>query len=445
MRCLVIDLGAGSGRAMLAEFVDGRLSIRALTRFTGYEVREADGPAWSIDIIRDGIRKGLETAASFGAVDSVAIDSWGVDFVLIDAKGDIVDPPRTYRHPRGGVGLAALAAHHDRIAARTGLQIIPIATLFHLSQWAKDNPDKLERAEQVLMIADYFAFSLSGVARCERTLARTTGFLSVETNDWDEEIIDLASLPQRIFGPIVPAGTVLGPLRPDLASLPGLDGTRVVSAAGHDTACAAFALAPEPGEAFAVCGSWNLLGVDVPAGYLPQETGPWGFGLEGGVGARAILDRALPGLFLMRRLQDSLAARRGETVDFARLSALALAADPSTPAIAPSDPLFFDPVDMVAAMEDHLPSLKGASIGALARSLYVGLAREAGENDPPARPAVRPRHPYRSGRRWGQSGSGMDAASGRGNRLPRCRRSGGGERGGQCTDPVDGARRHPVA
>ncbi len=379
MRCLVFDLGAGSGRAMLVELEGESLSIRALTRFTGYEVREADGPAWAIEIIREGIRAGLAKAATFGAIASVAVDSWGVDFVLIDDSGALVDPPRTYRHPRGGVGLAALAPHHERIAARTGLQILPIATIFHLTQWARDNPDKLDRARQMVMIADYFAFALSGVAVSERTLARTSGFLSVETNDWDEEIVALSGLPRRIFGPVVPSGTVLGPLRgaPDQAA--ALADTQVVAAAGHDTACAAFALAPEDGEAFAVCGSWNLLGADVPEGHLPEEARAWGFGLEGGVGTRALLTRSLPGLFLMRRLKDSWTARTGETIDFPTLSALALTADPATPAIAPSDPLFFDPVDMVAAMESFLPALAGAGIGALARALYVGLAREAGE------------------------------------------------------------------
>ncbi|SIQ96796.1 rhamnulokinase [Rhizobium sp. RU20A] len=379
MRCLVFDLGAGSGRAMLVELQGETLSIRTLTRFTGYEVRAVDGPAWDIDIIRAGIREGLARAADHGEIASVAVDSWGVDFVLIDVDGAIVDPPRTYRHPRGGVGLSALSAHHERIAARTGLQIIPIATLFHLSQWARDNPEKLAQAEQVLMIADYFAFALSGVARSERTLARTTGFLSVATEDWDDEIVMLAGLPRHIFGPIVPAGTVLGPMQAQWSGPPGLAQTKVVSVAGHDTACAAFALAPLAGEAFAVCGSWNLFGVEVPAGTLPAETGAWGFGLEGGIGSRAVLDRAMPGLFLMRRLRDSWAARGGETLDFPAISALALDADPATPAIAPSDPVFFDPVDMVGAMEGFLPALAGAGIAALARSLYVGLAREAAE------------------------------------------------------------------
>lgn len=377
MRCLVFDLGAGSGRAMLAELAGGRLVLRQIHRFSGYEMHVDDGPAWAIDMIRAGIREGLAKAAATGPIASVAVDSWGVDFALLDEDGALVDTPRTYRHPRGVDGMAALASYHDRIAKQTGVQILPIATVFHLGQWARDNPDKVQRVRHFLMMADLHAYELSGVVACEKTLSRTSGLLQVDDGDWDRDVIGWCGMPEEIFGRLVGPGTVLGPLRRELVTSETLADTKVVTAAGHDTACAAFALAPAVGEAFACCGSWNLFGADVADGKLPKDTHHLGFGLEGGIGGRALLTKSLPGLFLLRRLREHWNARTGEDVDFPKLGAMALAADRTTPAIASSDPLFFDPADLVGAMQEHLPALGGKGIGVLARSLYLGLARDA--------------------------------------------------------------------
>ena len=375
IRCLVFDLGAGSGRAMLVTLSGERLSLTELHRFSGYETRLPDGPAWDVAAIRAGIREGLRRAADGPPVRALAVDSWGVDFVLIGEDGEPVDQPRTYRHSRGASGFEALSAHHGGIAERTGVQVLPIITVFHLHKWAKENPALLEKARKMLMTADFYAYDLSGVPACERTLGRTSGFLNVESGAWDEEVIGLAGLPPALFCPVVAAGTPLGPLKPEFVTGPALRDTQVIAAAHHDTACAAFALAPGKGEAFAVCGSWNLIGIDVPEGHMPEQARALGLGLEGGVGGRALLTRSLPGLFLMRRLRDSWKAMSGEDVDFATLGKLALDADPATPAIDVTDIRFFDPQDMVADMRGFHPGLARAGIGALSRSLYAGLAQ----------------------------------------------------------------------
>lgn len=375
-RCLVFDLGAGSGRAVLAELAGDRLDIGVLHRFSGYETRFPDGPGWAIETIRAGLREGLARAGATGRIDAVAVDSWGVDFAVLDGDGALVDTPRSYRHPRGAAGMAALSEHLDAIGERTGVQVLPIATVFHLRQWATDHPDLLERARHVVMIADLFAADLSGVIACERTLVRTSGLLSV-TGTWDRDVIGWADLPDRLFGRLVDAGTVLGPIRRAVAEGPAFAETRVIAAAGHDTAAAAFALAPVDGEAFAVFGSWNLFGADVPDGRLPPGPDRRGFGLEGGIGGRALLTRSQPGLFLLRRLREAWEAESGEGIDFQTLGARALAADPGTPAIVPSDPSFFDPVDILATLRGSHAALGRASIGELARALYAGLAGEA--------------------------------------------------------------------
>ncbi len=374
VRALVFDLGAGSGRAIVATLARGRLTLEPVHRFTGYETRFDDGPGWAIETIRAGLRDGLVRAAAAGPIDSVAVDGWGVDFALLDETGALVDEPRSYRHPRGARGMAALSERLEAIGTRTGVQVLPIATVFHLSDFARQHPEALARTRHVVMIADLLAHDLSGAIACERTLARTSGLLAVD-GQWARDVIDWAGLPQHLFGRLVDAGTVLGPLRPSLAGNAALTGTKVVAGAGHDTACAAFALAPAADEAFMVAGSWTLLGADVPDGHLPTGLQRHGFGLEGGIGGRALVTRSLPGLFLVRRLRACWRAETGEDVSFAEIGARALAADAATPAIDATDAAFFDPVDVIAAIRTHRPALSGADLGALARALYRGLAQ----------------------------------------------------------------------
>lgn len=376
-RCLVFDLGAGSGRAIIASLADGRIVINELHRFSGYEIRLFDGPGWDMEAIRAGIRTGLRLAAEAGGVTSIAVDGWGVDFGITDVSGNLVDDPRTYRHPRGAAGFAALSSLHTMIGARTGVQVLPIISVFHLHQWAKTHAGQLSASHRFLMIADLISFELSGVAASERTLARTSGLLNAGTGAWDEAILAAADLPRHLFGLVVPVGTVLGTLRPELAVDSGLGAVPVIASAAHDTASAAFALAPGPGEAFAIGGSWSIFGVDVPEDFPLDAPVAAGFGLEGGIGGRAILTRSLPGLFLIRRLRDAWEKRCGERVDFPDIAARAAVAVSDLPVLDTGDPLFFDPADMLEAMERFDPAFKELGLGALARALYLGLAKQA--------------------------------------------------------------------
>lgn len=374
-RCLVFDLGGGSGRAILADLDGAGLRLTELHRFTGYETRLADGPAWDLGVLFEGIEAGLLAAARAGGVEAIGVDSWGVDFALLSEDDAPVDPPRTHRHARGERGMAALAAHHDAIAQRTGAQILPFVTLFHLRDWTANHPAEAAGARHFLMIADLVAHHLSGRAACEATLARTSGLVDLATGIWAPELLALAGLEAKPFGAIVPAGTVLGALRDDLAR-PGLGPVPVVAVAAHDTASAALALACEDDEAFLIAGSWNLLGVEVADGALPAGAREAGFGLEGGVEGQAILVRSLQGLHLLRRLRTAWQRRTGEDIPFEAWGRLALA-EPS-PRVLPdlSDPAFMDPADLLETLGTACPALPQGEPGPIARALYEGLARD---------------------------------------------------------------------
>jgi rhamnulokinase len=375
--CLVFDLGGGSARAMLAQLEGGAIRLTELHRFTGYQTRLADGPALDIPALLSGIDAGLEAAAAAGGVDSIGVDGWGVDFVLLDEHGKLLDQPRTHRHPRGQHGMAALTASElERIAESTGIQLLPIVSLFHLCDWSKTHPELARKAARFLMIADLVALHLSGVAACERTLARTSGLLSAKTGDWDRAMLALTGLPDHVFGPLVAPGAALGQLSPALQSRTGLSAARVVAVAGHDTASAALCLAPAKDEAFLVCGSWILVGAEIADGSMPLDVQKQGFGLEGGVEGRGLLVRSLQGMHLLRGLRDAWARRTGTEPSFPDIAEAADRANPAAPAINPSDPLFVDAVDMIEALRAHCPKLNHDDLGELARAVYVGLAAE---------------------------------------------------------------------
>lgn len=375
-RCLVFDLGGGSGRAILAEWDGAGLRLVELHRFAGYETRLPDGPAWDLETLFAGIEAGLRAAARAGGVEAIGVDSWGVDFALLGADGQPVDQPRTHRHERGLCGLEALRPHHAAIARATGAQVLPFVTLFHLRDWSANHPGKAADARHFLMIADLVAHRLSGAIACEATLARTAGLVGLAGGTWDPELLALAGMGEGAFGPIVPAGTVLGPLRPDLAERTGLGPVPVVAVAAHDTASAALALAPDDDEAFLIAGSWNLLGLEVPDGAIDGEAIEAGFGLEGGVEGRAILVRSCQGLHLLRRLRDAWAHRTGEAIDFETWGRLALAAPAADAVPDLAVPAFMDPVDLLRTLRDACPTLPQDQPGPLARALYEGLARD---------------------------------------------------------------------
>jgi len=324
-RCLVFDLGAGSGRAMLAELAGGAISLTELHRFDGLETRGADGPVWDIARMFRGVDEGLARAAAAGGVDSVGVDSWGVDFGLIDAGGNLTGPVRTYRHPRSQRGFDRCAARIGRIVAIAGAQALPINTIFQLADQAATEPETLAAAATVLMIAPLVSHHLSGVGANETTLARTSGLHDLALGDWSAALARDIGVEPALLAPLVAAGTILGPLRPELAAASGLGPVPVMAVASHDSASAALARAPGPYEAFLSAGTWNILGYVTEDPHLPPGAIEAGYGSEGGAFGTRLVLRSLPGLYLLRRLRDAWTRRTGETVGFAEIAERAAA------------------------------------------------------------------------------------------------------------------------
>nr|MDT0656826.1 rhamnulokinase family protein [Micromonospora sp. DSM 115978] len=345
-----VDLGASSGRVMLAEIGPDGIALTETHRFDNGPVRLHDTLHW------DALRLYAETVAGLRAtvarrpdLASVGIDSWAVDYGLLDADGALIGNPVHYRDRRtDGVAdrvVAALGA--DDLYRATGLQLLPFNTLFQLT--AAAGTPALAAAERLLLIPDLLSYWLTGTAGSEVTNASTTQLLDVRTRDWAHDLIARAGLPAKLFGPLRrpgdPAGELLAGVRDTVGAATAVPVTAVGS---HDTASAVVAV-PAEGERFGYisCGTWSLVGVELPEPVLTAQSRLANFTNEAGVDGTVRYLRNVMGLWL---LQESLRVwrERGLDVDLGGLLAEAARLPALAAVVDPDDPAFLPPGDMPA-------------------------------------------------------------------------------------------------
>ncbi|MDR3440007.1 rhamnulokinase [Telmatospirillum sp.] len=372
-RSAAVDMGAGSGRVILAELNEGRLSLTEAHRFetpliedpaTGYQ-------CWDVDAIEANMRVGLEKADRLAPLDSVGCDTWGVDFVLLDEARRRVGLAVSYRDRRTEGMMDAVFARMapDEIYRRTGIHFQPYNTLYQLAATAKEHPDWLRRARHLLMMPDYLHFCLSGVVSNEYTIATTSQLLNVATRDWDADLLAIAGAAPGLMVKPVDAGTDIGLVRLTPEGL----AIRVIAPGGHDTA-SAVAAAPLDGadDAFLSSGTWSLMGIESEAPYTDATAHRFNFGNEGGACGRFRVLKNMMGLWLIQRIRKELGSPA-----FADLVAAAAAAPAWTTIVNPDDPRFLNPVSMTGtlkaiAAENGEPVPEG--LGALARCVFDSLA-----------------------------------------------------------------------
>jgi len=380
---LVLDLGAGSGRAVLATYDGSVLSTRELTRFSGLALPMEDGLHWDGVALLRHVDAALEAAAKAtrGRLHGIGVDSWGLDYGLVDGTGRLLVPPYHYRNERGRRGQEAGTLFREEIFRRSGAQDLGINTVYQLLDECRQHTERIRGAERLLMMADFVNHHLTGVARSEWTLARTSGLAALNSQDWDSDLCGRLGIPTRLLSPIMRAGDTIGCLRAPLAAAAGLDEVPVLAVAAHDTASAVAALPLRAGDAFLVCGSWSMLGVEVPEGRLDEPARQAGFALEGGVKGHASLIHSVNGLHLIQKLRSDWQSRTGADISFAGIAASARSAFARgvQGEVDPDDAAFFDPphiIDLIlktcAAKGQDIPM----EIGALALAVYRGLAQQ---------------------------------------------------------------------
>lgn len=377
---LAADFGGGSGRVMAGWLEDGHIVMEEVHRFGNRQVRLGGHLYWDFPALFEDMKAGLKAAAAKGYnVVSIGIDTWGVDFGLIDRDGVLLGNPVCYRDERtAGVTdeLSKILAPADRYRT-TGIQAMEINTLSQL--YSMKGSAQLEAADKLLFMPDLFAYFLTGVANNEYSIASTSELLDAKAREWSWETIRAFELPGGIFGEIVMPGTVRGKLRPDIAEETGLGEVNVVAVGSHDTASAVAAVPAVENcgpIAFLSSGTWSLLGVEMPEPILTEEARLAGFTNEGAVGEKIRFLQNITGLWILQRLMSEW-KERGEEISYSEL--LPAAESACIDSIIPvDDAAFMNPVSMEKAICDHCRATSQAvpkSKAEMARCLFLSLAK----------------------------------------------------------------------
>jgi len=360
---IAIDLGAESGRVIVGVLDSGKLRLEEVHRFAHAPAAMPTGLHWDITGIWREITAGLARAASWAAAErvqlvSVGVDAWGIDWALVDAAGELVGLPHAYRDPRCGPACERAVAQlgAERLYQTTGIQIMPINTLFTLYAHQLANPGALAAAEQLLFIPDLFHYWLSGNRMVEATIASTSQIFNCRTGEWSTDLLTDLGLPTNLFGAISPPGSVVGTIRASLSAATGLPaGLRVVTPASHDTGSAVTAV-PGGGDGVDWCylssGTWSLLGAELTAPCLSAAAQEAMFTNELGVNGTTRFLKNIPGLWLVQECRRDL-ARRGEEFSYAELTRLAEAVEPFRTLVDPAHASFATTGEMLAKISDY--------------------------------------------------------------------------------------------
>jgi rhamnulokinase len=349
-----VDLGASSGRVMVARVAPDRLDLQEAHRFPNRPVRTGGTLHWDVLGLYAGVLDGLRAAGrEAGRIDGIGIDSWAVDYGLLDADGALLGNPVHYRDTRHASAVAAVhsVVPPEELYRVSGLQHLPFNTVFQLA--ARRGTAQLTAARRLLLIPDLLAHWLTGSVGAELTNASTTGLLDAAAREWSWTLVDRLGLPRRVFPPITQPGDRLGDLRDDVLAETGLAGPVPVTAVGsHDTASAVVGV-PAASERFAYisCGTWSLVGVELDRPVLTEDSRTAGFTNELGVDGTVRYLRNVMGLWL---LQESLRtwAAAGLPADLPDLLAAAARVPAFTAVVDPDDDRFLPPGDMPARIAE---------------------------------------------------------------------------------------------
>jgi len=369
-----VDLGAESGRVVLGRLAGERIDLEVVHRFPNRPVRLLDGTHWNLLALFTESLLGLAQAAGRTRLEGVGIDTWGVDYALLDAKHRVLGLPFHYRDPRTAhmAERAFSRVPREELYAVTGIQIMPINTVFQLL--ADEGTVALGGAKRLAFVPDLFALWLTGVLANESTIASTSGLLDARTGTWAREIVARLGLPAEPFsGDPVEPGTTLGPILGHHAATAGAAaGVRLHLVAGHDTA-SAYAAAPirSPNAAVLSSGTWSLLGLEVDEPVLDERAAAFNLTNERGIDGKIRLLRNVMGLWLVQE------CRRAWDVDYDELTRRAASARAGVALFDPDDERFLAPKDMPAAIRQACRELgqpAPETQGEIVRSALVSLA-----------------------------------------------------------------------
>lgn len=342
-KVLSFDFGASSGRAMLASFENGKIEMTEIHRFSNDPVTVNGRMYWDVLRLFFEIKTGITKAVNAGGFDAIGIDTWGVDFGLINKKGELIGNPFHYRDQRTKEIPERIfneIISKEELYHRAGMQFMHFNTIYQLMYLKYNEPELLAQADKFLMMPDLFAYFLTGEMKEEASIASTSNLLNPNTKDWDFELIEKLGLDKKLFAPIVKSGSVYGYLSDGICAELGCKKVPVVAVCSHDTA-SAVAATPASTDDFVYisCGTWSLFGIESKTPFLSDEAYKADFTNEGGFDGTIRFLKNIMGLWLIQESRRQW-RREGTEVGFDTLEKEALASEPFKCFINVDDPMF---------------------------------------------------------------------------------------------------------
>ncbi len=378
---IAVDLGAESGRVMLGAVSADSLELEEVYRFANDPVTEKGHLKWDIANLLSRIEAGLAKAVkkADGKIAGIGVDSWGVDYGLLDHTGELIQNPYHYRDTRtdGLMDKAFELMNKRDIYENTGLQFMRFNTVYQLLFDRLNEPDVLAKADKLLFIADLVSYHLCGKAYAEYTLASTSQLMDMRTGKWSEEIFNKLILPINIMPEIIAPATIVAPLKPDIASRLGCEPIPVIAVGSHDTASAVAAVPAGAGNwAYLSSGTWSLLGVEIANAIINDKTFKQPFTNEGGIENTIRLLKNVMGLWLIQQCRKKW-QENGLDLSYADLANMAEKAEPFAAYIDPDHSDFLAPGDMPARINQYLTQTAQSTIddkGQMVRVILESLA-----------------------------------------------------------------------
>lgn len=374
---LAVDLGATSGRTVLAAFDGEKIEMRELTRFRNPIIHLGGHLYWDLPMLYNEVLLGLRKAAQEGVeLTSIGIDTWGCDFAYFGSDGQLLGLPYCYRdpHTEGAQQKFFERMPAQEIYSRTGIQFMDFNSLFQLDTIRRNGGSALEAADKILFIPDALMYMLTGNAVCEYTVASTSQMLNPVTGDLDGEILNTLGIGREKFGKLVHPGTVVGQLSPQVQEFTGLGPVDVIAVAGHDTGSAVAAVPAEDEKyAYLSCGTWSLLGIETPDAIMNEESFRHNFTNEGGIEGTTRFLKNICGLWIFEQCRPEL---KDAPEGVAELVALCETSDIES-IIDPDAPCFAHPSSMRAAIDGYFQQTGQAvpqTAGDYCRVIFRSLA-----------------------------------------------------------------------